>query len=118
MASEFGWSDSLGHAGDHEEREWMIMGAVNTRLRDSTAPRAPSWTSEHGLISVPEEDEDVADRDSSHGSQKEGLLGDGKSDITSAKDPSYQRAGRAKDDGDDYASVVHTTISPDGTEEL
>ena len=117
MASEFGWPASPGHAVDHEERDWMIMGAVDTRLRDSTALRAPSWTSEHGLISVPEEDDVMTDRDSSHGSQREVLFGDGQSDIPSAKDPSYQRAGRMKDDGDDGESVVHTTTSPDGREE-
>ncbi|KAF7561841.1 hypothetical protein G7046_g2319 [Stylonectria norvegica] len=60
-----------------------------TRPRGASMPRAVSWTSERGLVSVPEEDDEPADKEKKDKRDHEALLGGGQSE--------GQRRGKAFD---------------------
>lgn len=62
-----------GDKGDH----LVAVGSIMSRPRGAVMPRQPSWQSDHGLISVPEED-DVSSIRSKDKKDRQALLGNGR----------------------------------------
>jgi hypothetical protein len=76
-AAEFGWSSSGSPSGDDDV---VSVGVVKAKSRPASVPRAPSWASDHVLVSVPEEEEAATSGNGSKANEeakdREALLGD------------------------------------------
>ncbi|KAH8735220.1 hypothetical protein BGZ61DRAFT_528426 [Ilyonectria robusta] len=80
VSGEFGWSGSpVDLQEELARRESIGTGNVVTRPRGASMPRAPSWASDRGLVAVPEEEDEPADKHdkaAEHKKAREALLGD------------------------------------------
>lgn len=64
-------------SGSGSSDRLVAVGSVMSRPRGASMPRAPSWQSDHGLVSVPEE-EDAGDARTRDQRDRQALLGGSK----------------------------------------
>lgn len=76
VGAEFGWSSPPREAGGTPPGEVptvVVMGAVQSRPRGASMPRAPSYASDHVLVAVPEEEDEIEHK---RGADREALIKD------------------------------------------
>lgn len=90
MGTEFGWNSPP--VEKPQDDGVVSMGIVKARSRGMSMPRAPSWASDHALVSVPEEEEAAAAAATAHNKaeqdakDREALLGDSRRDSDEVED--------------------------------
>lgn len=92
LSAEFDWDHSMrtasrlrGLSPEHEggrmrsgsggSDRLVAVGSVMSRPRGASMPRAPSWQSDHGLVSVPEEEDGGGDARTRDERDRQALLG-------------------------------------------